>query len=336
MKCWVYVANAASREVFALALDDRGALTRLGRYPVAGEAMPIAVSPDRRLLFVALRSPPFGVASFAIDGATGRLAPIDVTPLPASMCYLATDRSGRFLLSAGYFGHLLAVNRIAEKGAVVAEPEAIVEHVANAHAVIADPSNKFLFATSLGSDRVLQFSFDAATGNPVPNDPAHVASASGAGPRHLAFHPTGRWLYVINELNGSLAAYDFDAARGVLRQTQVLSALPPGFTGKPWAADLRVAPDGRFLFGSERGSNTIACYAIDGASGRLALRGHCPTETQPRGIAVDPGGRFLLAAGQVSNHLTVYAIDGETGALKPLNRYAMGDDPNWIEIVNVD
>jgi 6-phosphogluconolactonase len=113
------------------------------------------------------------------------------------------------------------------------------------------------------------------------------------------------------------------------------SALPPGFAGKPWAADIHVSPDGRFLYASERTSSTLSGFAIDTASGRLTPIGHWPTETQPRGFAIDPGGRYLLSVGQLSNSLTAYAIDAASGALAPLNRYPIGANPNWVEIVEL-
>lgn len=337
---FVYVGNAESDTISVLLLDRRnGDLTALETTPIPGVARPgptspMAVSPDKRVLFVGIRSEPYLAASFAIDAASGRLAHLGNGPLADSMAYIVTDRSGRFLLSASYGGHKVAVNPIGRDG-VIGAVQQVVPTAPNAHCILPDPANRFVLATSLGGDIVNQFRFDATSGTLIPNTPSSVSVKDKAGPRHLVFHPSGKFAYVIGELDGAIYAFDYDATHGRLVETQVLSALPPGFTGKPSAADLHVTPDGCFLYASERTSSTLAAFKIDPASGRLGMIGAYPTEKQPRGFAIDPSGGYLLAVGQLSNSMTSYAIDGASGTLTTLKHYPMGRNPNWIEIIDL-
>jgi 6-phosphogluconolactonase len=332
----VYVANADSREISVLGMNrETGALTAVDALAVPGAVMPLAVSPDRRFLYAALRSEPFSYASFAIDRTSGRLTPLATTPAPDSMAYIATDRTGRHLLGASYGGDKIAINPIGANGSVETTPSQVVATKPCAHAILTDPSNRFVFAASLGGNALLQFKFDAATGTVAPNAPAEVAADAGAGARHFVFHPNGRVAYLINELDASIYTLAFDAASGTMKRVQRVSALPPGFAGTPWASDIHITPDGRFLYGAERTSHTIAGFRVD-AAGMLSPLGSVPTEQQPRGFAIDPRGRFLLSTGQASHAMTVHAIDRDTGALAPRHRYEVGKNPNWVEIVDLD
>ena len=332
---FVYVSNADSREISVLRLDTAsGELGLVQTVPVSGQVMPLAVSPDRKFLYAALRSQPYSVASFRIDAASGRLVAIGSNALPDSMASIATDRSGRYLFAASYGGHKLSVSPIGADGVVGAATQ-VLPTGQNAHAVLVDPSNRYLFVTNLGSDAVMQLRLDGATGQLTPNTPATFSARAKAGPRHLVFHPNGRVVYLLNELDAGVDVLAFDATRGTLSLQQTLSTLPSGFSGKPWAADLHVTPDGRFLYTSERTTSTLATFAIDAASGQLKLLSHTPTEKQPRGFNIDPSGRWLVAVGQLSNAVTLYAIDRDSGALQPVKSYPLGQNPNWVEIVSL-
>jgi len=329
----VYVSCAKDRTIRVLDLDDRGRLAAIQTVGVTGTVMPLAISPDRRFLYASLRSEPYTVSSFAIDRSTGRLTPLATVPLADNMAYLSTDRSGRFLLGASYTGNRFSINAIRDGGAVDPAPLAVVTTGPHAHAIATDLSNHFLFATNLGDDRILQYRFDAKTGTLTPNVPPAVRTRTGAGPRHIAFHPDGRFVFGINELDATVVTYRLGDS-GTLTALTTVSALPPAFTGQPWAADVHVTRDGRFLYASERTSSTIAAFAV-GESGQLRSVGSFATEAQPRGFNIDPAGRFLVAAGQLSHALRVHAIDGQTGALSEVARLRVGDDPNWIEIVRL-
>jgi len=294
----------------------------------------MAVSPDRRSLYVAVRSQPFTVACYAIDPADGRLTHRGDGPLVDSMAYLAVDGGGRFLLSASYPGHKVAVNPIGADGVVGATAQVIAD-LPNAHAIRTDPANRYAFVASLGSDTVRQYRFDAATGTLTPNAPDAVRFAAKDGPRHFVFHPDGRHVYLLCELSVLIYTLAYDAATGGLEPMQALSYKTPGYAynGDKWAgADIRLTPDGRFLYACERTTSTVTGFRVNG-DGTLAHIEQVPTETQPRTLAVDPAGRHLLAAGQLSNHVMVYAIDQTSGRLRILGRYAVGRNPNWIEAV---
>jgi 6-phosphogluconolactonase len=337
---FVYVGNAESQSVTIFSLSPDGALTHVDTKAVPGPAKPgsttpMAVSPDKRFLTVGLRTEPYSAAAFAVDAKTGKLGFVGSGPLADAMAYIGTDRGGKFLLCASYGGGKITVNPIGANG-VVGSTLQVIANRPNAHAVIADRANRHVLYTSLGNDTVGQLLFDAATGRLTPNDPPSVSVKAKAGPRHFRFSPDERFVYLLCELDASIYVLPYDAATGRLaKETQVASALPPGFAGKPWAADIHVTPDGKFLYASERTSSTLAAFRIDGKSGALAPIASYPTEKQPRGLAIDPSGRTLLAVGQLSNSLTSYAIEAERGTLRPLKQYPVGKNPNWIEIVSL-
>lgn len=331
---YVYVSNAESCEISVLRLDPAdGSLAPVQAVGIEGQAGPLAVSPDRRFLYVALRTEPHAVQGFALDAASGRLTPLSTAPLPDRMSHLTTDRSGRHLFGASYGGHMTSISPLGSDGAV-GEPAAVSLTGRHAHATLVDPSNRYVFVSALGSDVVVQWRFDAATGRLTPNDPQALPVRPQAGPRHLVFSPDGRFVYLLNELDASVDVLAFDAERGTLAPVQSLSTLPEGFSGKPWAADLHLTPDGRFLYTSERTSSTLAGFSVDAQTGRLSLVSHASTEQQPRGFGIDPGGRWLVAAGQVSHAVRVHAIDRESGRLTSSTSYAVGRGPHWVEILS--
>ncbi len=329
-----YVANADSREISVLELDKRqGTLRSLQTVPVDGTAMPLALSPDQKKLYVALRSEPFTAAAFSIDGSTGQLSALGSAPLPDSMAYIATDRSGRWLFAASYGGHRASVSPIGADGKPAAAVQ-IVPNGKNAHAALTDAANRHVYLASLGTDQVFQWRFDAATGQLTPNTVPAMAARAGSGPRHLVFHPNGRHAYLLGELDATVELLEVDASRGQLSRQQHWATLPAGSTVQPWASDIHLTPDGRFLYTSERNSSTLAIWRVDTATGALSLVGHQETEKQPRGFQIDASGQWLIAAGQVSNSVTLYRIDRESGRLSPTQRLPVGRGPNWIEIVD--
>jgi 6-phosphogluconolactonase len=250
------------------------------------------------------------------------------------MAYIATDRTGRFLLAASYPNHKVTVNPIAPDG-TVQSPTQVVPTEPNAHAIQPDASNRFVLATSLGGNLIKQFRFDATTGTLSPNDPPAAQVKAGAGPRHFVFHPSNGRVYLLAELDASVYVLAYDPKTGTLKEEQTLSALPEKKPDKIWAADLHLTPDGKFLYATERGTSTIAGFKVDPTNATLTLIEHTATEQQPRGFAIDPTGRYLLAVGQLSDSMTSYAIDPASGKLSKLKQYPMGKNPNWVEIVNL-
>jgi 6-phosphogluconolactonase len=336
---YVYVANADGQDISVFRLENDGALSVCATVaaqspPQTGRSMLLAISPDQRFLYAAYLSggAHFAATTFRVDGSNGIPVPQGTAALADSMAYMVTDRSGRYLLCASYAGSRVTVNRIGADGLV----GALVQDIATApkaHCIITDASNRHVLHTSLGGDLVYQQRFNAANGELAPNVPATIAMTPGSGPRFIAMSPDGRFVYINAELDGSISVHPYDGNSGTLQpRIQTLSVLPPGFTGKAWAADLRLSPDGRYLYGSERTSSTVSTFAVDGASGLLRLVGSVPAVRQPRALAIDPTGRYLFAAGQLSNSVICYSLDPGTGAPKPLREYPVGLNPTWIEI----
>ena len=333
MRIALFVSSADSGELRVFYLDETtGGLDEVQCLSLGGQIMPLALSPDRRFLYAARRTDPMQALSFAVDASSGRLTPIGAAALPHSMANIATDRTGRFLFSASYGGDLVAVSPIGEDG-VVGDAQQVIPTGPKAHCIQASPSNRWVFATSLGGEVVMQFRFDAATGALTANDPPALRPHDGASPRHFVFSHDARFVYLLNELDATIDVLSFDDARGLLQPLQTVSSLPEGVKEEPWAADLHLSPDGRFLYSSERRSATLACFAVDPDSGLLSFLRHADTESQPRGFALTADGRYLVSAGQTSHHLEVYAVNAASGALSPVSRTPAGRGPNWVETI---
>ena len=337
-----YVANAESKDIFVFDMDRQsGALSLVERVPVPGTdlpsptSLPMAVSPDRRFLYAALRSPPFAASSFGIDASSGRLSHLATTPLLCAMAYIVIDRSGQFLLAASYTDARLAIYPIDSAGRIEGRTMQVTPTGPNAHCVVVDAANRFAYSAVLGADHVMQLVFDPDTGTLGPNTPSTVTTRARSGPRHLAFHPTGRFIYLLNQTDATIVAYRIEPGSGGLSEIETVATLPAHFLGEANAADIHATPDGRFLYASERQTSTLTGFRIDSANGFLAPIGRWDTETTPRGFAIDPRGGFLLAAGLDSNRLSVHAIDPEDGSLSPQAQYPLGGMPNWVEIVDL-
>ncbi len=205
-----------------------------------------------------------------------------------------------------------------------------------AHAIQVDLRNRFAYVTCLGGGVVRQMRFDAATGRLDDQGTVAWRSRAGAGPRHFVFHPTDPFVFVLNELDATIDVLELDRATGTLSGVSVAHALPARFAGgAPWAADLHLTPDGRFLYASERRSSTLASFAVDAERGMLAPIETVATEAEPRGFAISPDGRFLVAVGQASHRLSRYAIDDASGRLALIASQDVGRNPNWVEIVEL-
>ncbi|MFO1056180.1 MAG: lactonase family protein [Dongiaceae bacterium] len=337
-----YVASAGTREIIGFALDrERGGLSRLFVVGVPGgtgespTSMPLALGPDRRRLYAAVRCSPFVLASFAIDRSSGALAPLATAPLPDAMAYVATDRTGRWLLAASYVGACLSLSAAEGDGAVRDAARQVIGTPPKAHCILADPGNRWVLATSLGGDVVLVFRLDAATGALKAHPPGTLRLPPGSGPRHLAFHPEAALVFLLDELGGRVRVLAFDAEAGRLEPRHDVPLLARGAPESHAAAEIRVTPDGRFLYASERVTSRIAGFAVDCKAGRLTPLGSWPTEPSPRSFAISPCGRWLLAAGQESGRLASYAIDRASGALAECAVVRAGTNPSWIEIIEL-
>jgi len=314
--------------VFRLNIES-GALTAVGG-PVSSSPSPsfLAFAPNATFLVAVNEADDvdgFGagaVSSFRVDGDTGGLSFVNrVSSTGAGPAHVAVDQSGKFVLVANYNGGNIAVLPVAADGTLSNAVDG-ADHGdgAQSHQVVLDPSNRFLFVPNKGRSDVSQYLFDADSGQITPNEPAALALAQGAGSRHLAFHPSGAFAYVINELDDTVAALAFDAQAGTLSQLQTLSTLPEGVNGASnTGAEIQVSPSGRFVYGSNRGHDSIVIYAVDAATGRLSLLGHQPTGGDtPRSFQLEPSGRLLLVANQGSNEVVTFRVDSQTGLLTEL------------------
>ena len=355
---FVYVSNAEDGEIGAYAMQPDGMLKALARTPVAKVVMPMAVSPNRRLLYAASRSKPYTVHVYAIDPGTGALKALSSAPLAESFPYISLDRNGRFLFGASYGAHLVSVNAVGGDGRVLPEPLQVIPVGRNAHSILVDATNRFVYVPNLGTDQIFQFVFDEKSGRLASNTPAVVQMKQGTGPRHFVFSPDNRFVYLLSELVATVTTLSLDPKTGLLTEVSSATALPPdsklvpgaprGAVGAPggppprntdndiWAADLHLTPNGKFLYASERTTSTLAAFGVDTASGKLTYLSSTPTERQPRGFAIAPGGKFLVASGEKSETASVYAIDPASGALRLLQKVPAGKGANWVEIVGFD
>ena len=332
-KTLVYVSCSTSREIQAFSIDTiTGQLTRIQSCPMPAMPQPLRISPDHRLLFAGLRAPD-GVASLAIDPENGSLALLGHVPVPGPATFVASDLDRKVLFCASWGGNFLSLCPLNDQG--IPQPVAQTENdLPHAHAAVMDASNRWLLVPMLGADAIRVYRLNANK-HVVPSNPPMVHARKGSGPRHLVFTADNRHVYCLNELDGSIDLFAFDSADGALRLEQSVNMLPPGCDGKPWAAELRITPDDRFLYATDRTASVIAAFAVDQSSGKMSLIGHFPTEPQPRGMGIDASGRWLVAAGQLNAHLTVYAIDQLTGQLQPVSRQSTGDDPICVEFLSL-
>lgn len=334
MSVLAIVSCADSGEIHTVSVDAAsGRLQPRQVLALGGTLMPMARHPRLPRLYVARRSDPLSVITLSID-PQGRLEPVHEAPLPQSMAYLACDRSGRWLLSASYGGDCVAVGALDAEGRALAA-DSVLSTGRHAHCIVPDPANRYVLAAALGADCLHRFRFDEASGTLAPTEPPTIAVHAGAGPRHLVFNAGGTRVYLLGELDGGIDVFACEPTTAALRPLQRVSCLPPGFAGEPWAAELRLSPDGRLLLATERRSSTLTVFAVDPEDGQLTLRAQAEVEAQPRGMQLSPDGRHVLVAGQASHHVSSLALDPATGALSPCDRIAVGLNPNWIETLSL-
>jgi 6-phosphogluconolactonase len=343
----VYVGtytDAGSRGIYRLAFDP--ATGTLGAAVLAGEARNpsfLALHPSGRFLYAVNETDDFdaqhsgSVSSFAVDAKTGDLTLLNQQASGgAHPCHLAVDRAGRNLLVANYSGGTVAVlpigadGRLAPASSIRAHegsgPNKARQEKPHAHGISLDTAERFAFAADLGADRIFVYRFDAAKSTLEPHGSASLAP--GSGPRHLAFDPAGRFLYSIDELTSTITAFAYDPAQGLLSPQQTVPTLPLGWSGDNSTAELAFTTDGRFLYGSNRGHDSLALFSVDAASGRLTPAGHAPAGgAAPRHFSLDPSGRFVLIAHQGSGSIASFRLDGASGQLTPTGQKATISKP---------
>ncbi|MBA3936685.1 MAG: lactonase family protein [Planctomycetes bacterium] len=335
-KHFVYVSGDSPTVVCFVLNETTGALTPASVTEKVGKGPSwLAWSPDHHVMYAVIEGES-KVAAFAIAKADGALTRINDVPAAGNgPCHVVVHPSGKWVFVANYgSGHVGVLPVRADGGLEVATQT--LQPGVNAHQVVCDPAGAFVFVPLKGSDFVAQYRFDATTGTLTPNDPAVVKLPAGAGPRHMAFAPSMKYAYVINELGGTMTRFTYDSATGLLSAPATVSTLPAGFTGKNTTAEVWVSGNGAHVYGTNRGHDSVALFSAAAATGELTATGH---ETaageikQPRGFCLDPSGRFAYVASQKADYVTSFSVDAKTGAFTKLATTKVPAGPAFVGVM---
>ncbi|MEY3457052.1 MAG: 6-phosphogluconolactonase [Planctomycetota bacterium] len=325
----VYCSAATEQSLDLLSLDPAtGRLSKNYRLATPGEPGALTFSPDGRFLFASMRSTG-RLCSFRIDPASGRPDPISVIEAGADPAQISVDHSGRYLLTAYYVAAKVTVHAIGRDGTLSEQPVQTIETAKNAHAIVPDLQNRFVYAPHTGPNLIFQFSFDAKSGTLTPLSPDRLQRPQQTGPRHLVWHPTEPLAFINNEQGSSVTVYE-KLPSGQLQPGHSETTLPPGFTGANSTAEIQIHPTGRFLYVANRGHDSIAVIRVEDSGRRLTFVGCEPTEPTPRSFHIESTGRYLLAAGESSGRLQVFEIHPDTGRLKSVSIESIGPRLWWV------
>jgi 6-phosphogluconolactonase len=321
--------SAAPGAGFSLARFDAGtgALSKPEFLLEAKEPAFFVLSAEGTRLYTCNSGTPGGLSAYAVDPHTGHLTLLNrVLAGGGDTSFICLDRSGRHVLVANYDGGSVAVFALRPDGSI-GDWTAFDQHRgqsvnpvrqthAYAHAIVLDQANRFALVPDLGLDKLFIYRFDEATGSLVPHAPAYVQIAPGSGPRHVRFHPNGRWVYLINEIASTIEAFNWDARAGTLSPFQTVSTLPADFKGENACAELEIHPNGRFLYGANRGHDSVAVFAINQATGVLTPVEYHPSGGRtPRNFTFDPTAQWILLTNQDSGNAVVFRVDAASGRL---------------------
>jgi 6-phosphogluconolactonase len=351
---WVFVGTytgKTSKGIYRVEFDP--ATGKLGTPALAAEVRQpsfLAVAPDRKHLFCVCEVNEFhgkkggGVAGFALDARSGGLKPINQeSSVGTGPCYLVCDKAGKHVLVANYGGGSAAVLPVGPDGKLGPAscfvqhtgtgPDKARQEAPHVHSINLDAANRFAVVADLGLDKLFVYRYDPAAGKITPSDSPFVELAPASGPRHLAFHPNGRFAYANEEMASTLTALSYDASKGEFKVLNTLSTLPVPTKGNS-TAETVVHPNGKFVYTSNRGHNSIAIFAIDPATGRIKALGHQGEGVNvPRNFNIDPTGKWMVVANQDGDSLIVFAVDPETGMLKPTGRKVEVGSPVCVKFV---
>ena len=326
-----YVTAAGSGDVFVIRVQEAdGHLQIVQQLSLGGALMPMAWSPDRQRLHVVCRSEPFSVHTLSVEPSTGLLNLIATTPLAGNMAFVSTSLDGRFLLTASYGEHCVAVHAIGADGTVQSAQQ-VVSTPRHAHAIRPAPDGQSVWISCLGDNVLVNHAFNTETGHVAEPARATVPCRHGSGPRHFVFHPQGQWLFLINELDGTVDTYEVVDNGAHLRLAHSTRFVDEGLAESPWAAEIRLNTDGSLLFASDRRSHAVTSFLVDQQTGQLRWADRIQAEALPRSMAVSGNGRWLFVVGQQSNHLGLIQIDQATGHMQAVSRLACGTSPTWVK-----
>lgn len=340
--------HGPSEGIYVGRLDlTTGHLTLSGLAARVNQPSFLALHPQRRFLYAVNEEGGGAVGAFSIDPQSGALTFLNrQSSRGAGPCHLSVDRTGRWVLVANYGSGSVALLPIREDGSLGEATDSIQHEGSSldphrqegphAHSITPDPSNRYALAADLGLDQILIYQLDLLRGKLIPHEPPAVTVKAGAGPRHLAFHPNGRYLYLINELDNTLIAFAYQETGGTLQEIQTVSTLPEGFQGTSYCAEVQVSPSGKFVYGSNRGHDSIVVYVVEEETGRLTCLDYTPTQGHfPRNFAVDPTGTYLVVANQDSDNLVVFRIDPSSGRLAPTGSVVEVPTPVCVKMIPV-
>ena len=329
----VYVANPVSGFIHVFQLMDEG-LVPLQQVQTGGEVQPLVISPDRRWLYAGVR-PSFAVQSYPI-AADGRLGTPVSAPLAGSASHTCTDTQGQLFFAASYAFDHVTVSAMDQAGQVQA-PHQRIDGLMAAHSVTLlknEQGGQELLVACLKDDAIRRFALNEE-GRLLPHPLGDIHTTTGAGPRHLAQHPGNGDLYCLNELDCTLNRYHREAD-GRISERQSLDMMPEGYQGQRWGADIHLTPNGRYLYTCERASSLLTLFEVDEGDGKLTALAHFPTESCPRGFAIDHSGHALVVTGQESQDVALHRIDPETGHLTLLSRQPVGRGAMWVRVLSLD
>jgi 6-phosphogluconolactonase len=329
-------ARVESKGIYLFGLDSKtGKLEPLGVAAEVKSPSFLAISPDKKFVYSVseLAGASGGaISAFSVDAATGKLTQLNQQPtVGGGPCHVSVDPTGKAVMAANYGGGSVISYPVKADGSL-GEKGSFIQHTGasnanpkrqkdpHAHSINVDQAGKFAFAADLGCDKVFIYKLDAAAGTLTPNEPAFAEVPPAGGPRHFAFHPSGKFAYVCNEMTCTVTAFSYDADKGALTALETLSTLPAGVAVDPKfsTAETAVHPSGKFVYVSNRGHDTIAIFKVDPATGKLTYVENAPAGVNiPRNFGIDPTGKWLISAGQNSSTITVFGINPETGKLKP-------------------
>jgi 6-phosphogluconolactonase len=338
---WVFLGTytgGTSKGIYRCEFDtSTGKLTKPELVAETQDPSFLAIHPNKKFLYC-VNEGSKGISAFALDARTGTLTPLNkASSEGGAPCHLVVDKDGKNVLAANYTGGSCCVCPIGSDGKL-ADKTFLMQHkeegkTPHGHSINLDASGKLAFVADLGLDKVLVYKLDADKGTLTPHDPPAFQTARGAGPRHFAFHPSGKWAYVINETNSTLTAMSYDANKGVLKEINTLSTLPMEVKGNS-TAEVVVHPSGKFVYGSNRGHNSIAVFTIDETTGKIAAAGHQGEGVKtPRNFNIDPTGQFMLVANHTGKSVIVFKIDPKTGALTPTGEKVELDQPVCVKFL---
>jgi len=351
----IYVGTytgAKSKGIYLYRMElNLGGIIRRGLAAEVASPSFLAIHPNKKFLYAVSEvgnfegKPTGAVNAFAIQPDTGRLTPINKQSSGGDgPCHLAIDASGKMVMVANYGGGSVVSIPIGGDGSLGAIGS-YIQHVGSsihpqrqsrphAHGIAVDAANQFALVADLGLDRVISYKMDPSKGTMAPHLIPWIQLTPGSGPRHLAFHTTGKWIYVINESNSTINVLQYDSAKGQMTSIQSVRTLPESESVANSTAEIEVHPSGLFLYGSNRGHDSLAIFGINPVTGKLTVIGHQSTlGKMPRNFGIDPTGRFILVANQASNNLVAFRIDQKTGQLSPTTQTISVDSPVCVKFL---